>query len=213
MAMILSRASWSTNRNAMVIRRIENEHGCTLSSSDEMSTSGSSHAPPWLALQIKVEVAGLNFRMSIPRINAPTAQLIIRMRFILRGDDRLNFKLERVVALVGKYGEAVDPPDSRGAVRVRVVDNADDAAFARFDYFVGRRYVPHARHAEGSFNAAVGPDNERARAHAGGNQGRHHNIFAGRVSYDKVIAHIAILHRDCPEVVEWFRCDKQASGV
>src|SRR3989344_4754100 len=133
MAMILSRASWSPNRNAMVIRRIENEHGCTLSSSDEMSTSGSSHAPPWLALQIKVEVAGLNFRMSIPRINAPTAPLIIRIRFILRGNDRLNFKPQFVAGRVGKYREAVDPPDPGGAVRVRVVDNADTAALARLD--------------------------------------------------------------------------------
>src|SRR3989338_9886893 len=202
MAMILSRASWSPNRNAMVIMRIENEHGCTLSSSDEMSTSGSSHAPPWLALQIKVEVAGLNFRMSIPRINAPTAPLIIRIRFILRGNDRLNLKLKRIAALIGKYGEAVDPPDSRGAVRVRVVDNADGATLTCFNQFVGRRYVPHARHAEGPFDAAVGPDNERARAHAGGDKGWHHNIFAGRVGYGKVIAHVAVFHRDSAEVVE-----------
>src|SRR3989344_3494967 len=211
--MILSRASWSANRNAMVIRRIENEHGCTLSSSEEAKTSGKSHAPPPLAPHIKVAVAGLNLRMRIPIMNAPTAVAMIRMRFILRGDDRLNFKLECVAALVGKYGEAVDPPNSGGAVRVGVVDNADGAAFARLDQFISRRHIPHARHAEGPFGAAVRLDNECGRAHARGDQCGHHDVFASWVGYGEVVAHVAVLHRDSAEVVERLRRDKWASGI
>ena len=60
-------------RKAMVISKIENEHGCTLSKSDDIRTSGKSHAPPPLMFHIKVEVIGLNFRISIPRMNAHTA--------------------------------------------------------------------------------------------------------------------------------------------
>ena len=116
-----------------MISSIENEHGCTLSRSEETRTSGKSHAPPPLMFHIKVEVIGLNFRISIPRMNAHTAPPIIRMRFILWGNDRLNFKLERIAGRVGEYSEAVDTPDSCGAVRVWIVDNADNAAFAHLD--------------------------------------------------------------------------------
>ena len=48
-----------SNRNAIVMRRMENEHGCTLSSRDETTTSGRSQTPPLLAFQMIVEAVGL----------------------------------------------------------------------------------------------------------------------------------------------------------
>ena len=64
--------------------RIENEHGCTLSRSDEASTSGRSQMPPLLALQMNPDVAGLNFKMSIPRMNAPMMLPMITIRFMVQ---------------------------------------------------------------------------------------------------------------------------------
>src|SRR3989338_5980492 len=214
MAMILSRASWSPNRNAMVIRRIENEHGCTLSSSDEMSTSGSSHAPPPLALQIRVEVAGLNFKMRIPRMNAPTAPVMIRRRFMLRGDDRLNFKLERVAAPVGKHDEAVNCSDAGGAVRVGVVDDADGPALAGLAALVHRRHrAAVARHAEGPFGTTVRPHEKGDGAHAGSNHGLDGNVLIGRVGHGELFGDVAVPHRDSAEVVDRLGSGEQASGA
>ena len=52
----------------MVIRRIENEHGCTLSKMAAMRTRGRSQVPSLLKLQIIDEVAGLFLRIAMPAI-------------------------------------------------------------------------------------------------------------------------------------------------
>ncbi len=62
------------NRNAMVMRRMENEQGCTLSRSAEIRTSGRSQAPLLLKFQINEAVPELCLKRTIPTI--ATAMII-----------------------------------------------------------------------------------------------------------------------------------------
>jgi hypothetical protein len=50
---------------------MENEQGCTLSNSEDISTNGNSHAPPLLIFQMSGDVAGLNLRIITARIIQP----------------------------------------------------------------------------------------------------------------------------------------------
>src|SRR3989344_8993166 len=78
---ILGRVICIPKRNAIVIRRIEKEHGCTLSRRDATRTKGSSHAPPLLAFHVMADIAGKYFRMTIPIRAAPTiARIVIILR-------------------------------------------------------------------------------------------------------------------------------------
>src|SRR3989344_3177653 len=121
------------------MRRMENEHGCTLSRSEDMSTRGRSHAPPWLTAQMSVEVAGLNCRTSIPRMNTAAAPPMIRVCFISRCYERFYFKLKRAADGIGEGYEPVYAPDAGRTVCIRVVDNADGTTFARRNGLIRRR--------------------------------------------------------------------------
>src|SRR3989344_1134047 len=65
-------------RKAMVIRRIENEQGCTLSSNAEMRTIGKRRVPSPLKFQTKVLTPGRYLRSKIP----PIARLITEIETI-----------------------------------------------------------------------------------------------------------------------------------
>ena len=69
----------------MVMRRIENEHGCTLSNSEDISTNGNNHAPPLLIFQMREDVAGLNFNAMIARIKILTTLVMIISRLMITG--------------------------------------------------------------------------------------------------------------------------------
>src|SRR3989344_393811 len=163
---IFSRVICRPKRNAIVMRRIENEHGCTLSKSDEMSTSGKSQTPPPLTFQMSDDVAGLNFRTMTPRMNAPITPAMIRILRILWRYERLYLKLKRSAGGIGEHYESVNLPDAGRAVRIRVVNNADDAALAGLNCFIRGRNIAHSRHAKRSLNASRSRD-ECGSAHAG----------------------------------------------
>src|SRR3989344_4515335 len=127
-------------RNATVMRRIENEHGCTLSRAAAIRTSGRSQAPALLALQISVEVAGLNFRIRIPRMNAVTTPPMIRIRFMLGCYICLYLKLERSVFIVYEIDETIYGTDTGGSVRRRIEDNCNRACLASFNDFICFRH-------------------------------------------------------------------------
>src|SRR3989344_1200861 len=199
---ILSRESCSPKRNAIVMRRIENEHGCTLSRSDDMRTSGRSHAPPSLAAQMREEGPGLNFRTSTARMNTVTVPPIMRIRFILRGYVRLYCVHERAAGVIGECHKAVYATDAGRAVCVRVVDDADSAVFAGRNGFVGGRDIPHARHAERSLGSTVRPHQKGGRTHAGSKDGLNGYSFSRRVGHGELFGDVAVLHRDRTEVDE-----------
>ena len=67
----------------MVITRIEHEHGCTLSNSEDISTNGNSHAPPLLIFQMREDVAGLNFNAMIARMKILTTLVMIISRLMV----------------------------------------------------------------------------------------------------------------------------------
>src|SRR3989344_6237407 len=191
---IFSRESWRPKRNAIVMRRIENEHGCTLSRSDEMSTSGKSQTPPPLALQMSPDVARLNLRTMTPRMNAPITPAMIRIRFMSGCYERLYLKLKRSAGGIGEHYESVNLPDAGRAVRIPVVNNADDAALAGFNGFICGRDIPHSRHAERSFRAPVRLDDECSGAHAGSQHGFYGDVLVRRIGDSKFFGHVPILH-------------------
>src|SRR3989344_6259773 len=207
---IFSRESCNPNRKAIVMRRIENEHGCTLSRSDEASTKGSSHAPPLLALQMRAEVAGVNLRISIPRMKVATTPTIIRMRFILRSHIRLYLVHKRAPRSVVERYKPVYPPDTGRPVRIRVIDDADNAAFARGNSLVGGRDIPHPGHAERSFGTAVCLHEKCGRTHARSEHGLENDGLARGIGHGEFLGDVAVLHRDGAEVVEDRRCDEHA---
>ena len=66
------------NRNAIVMRRIENEHGWTLSRSAETKTRGRSHAPLLLKFHMNEDVSGVCYRMTMPMMaTAMTINVVI----------------------------------------------------------------------------------------------------------------------------------------
>src|SRR3989338_9845377 len=105
---IFFRVIWRPKRNAIVISRIENEQGCTLSRSDETRTSGRSHAPPALALQISDDVAGLHFKTSTTAMNSAMALPTIRIRRMLRRHVRPYLEFKRAAVFFSKRDQSVD---------------------------------------------------------------------------------------------------------
>src|SRR3989344_9383934 len=89
------------NRKAMVIRRIENEHGCTLSRRADMTTSGRSHVPPLLISQIIDEVTELFFKITNPTIATRTILIVIIIFFIqLWSYVNLNLEFNYIATLI-----------------------------------------------------------------------------------------------------------------
>jgi hypothetical protein len=66
----------------MVMRRIEKEHGCTLSKIADTNRSGRSQVPSLLIFQIIDEVAGLFLRTTTPTIATRTMLIVIISFFI-----------------------------------------------------------------------------------------------------------------------------------
>src|SRR3989344_244463 len=71
-------------RNAIVMRRIENEHGWTLSRTAERRTRGRSHVPLLLTLQKSCAVSGLYFKKTIAENEIVTIASKVRILFIRR---------------------------------------------------------------------------------------------------------------------------------
>src|SRR3990167_11494064 len=118
----------------------------------------------------------------------------LRIRFILRGHVRLYFVLECGAGVVGQRDESVYPPDAGRTVRIGVVDDADDAAFACPDGLVCRRNcAAMARHTEGTLCASVRPHDKGRRAHAGGEHPLESNCFSGRIGHGELFCDVAVL--------------------
>src|SRR3989338_9970432 len=161
-------------------------------------------------LQIKVEVAGLNCRTSTPRMNTATAPPMIMTRRILRGHVRLYFVLECGTGVVGQRDESVYPPDAGRAVRIGVVDDADDAALACPDGLVCRRgCAAMARQAKRPRCGSVRPHDKGRRAHAGGEHLLEGNCFSGRIGHCELFFDVAVLYRDRAEIIECFGRDER----
>ena len=134
---IFSRVNCIPKRNAIVIRRIENEHGCTLSRIAAISTSGKSQAPPLLKFQMIDEVAELFFRITIPTIIKDIIPIVIIIFFIqLWSDYGFNFKFKFVAILVFKINKSINHTDSGWAMRIWVIDDFNISRFSRFDSFI-----------------------------------------------------------------------------
>src|SRR3989344_5491005 len=190
---------------------------------------------------MRVEVPGLNFRMSTPRMNAATVPPMIkilteplltprlektkvlllffslstsslRIRFILRGHVRLYFVLECGAGVVGQSDESVYPPDASRTVRIGVVDDADDAALACPDGLVCRRNcAAMARHAKRPLCASVRPHDKGRCAHAGGEHRLEGNCFSGWIGHGELFYDVAVLHRDRAEIIERFGRDERSN--
>jgi hypothetical protein len=70
-------------RNAMVMSKIENEHGWTLSNSAENATKGKSHMPPPLMLQRKAENPELYLSVTTIIIASKITLILIMSFFIV----------------------------------------------------------------------------------------------------------------------------------
>src|SRR3989338_216766 len=208
---IFSRDNCNPNKNAIVMRRIENEQGCTLSRSDDMSTRGRSHAPPPLALQMSVDVAGLNLRIMIPRMNAPTTPAMMRSRFMLGGYERLYLEFKRAAHGVGQSYEPVYLPDAGGAMRIGVIHNADNTALAGLDELICRwNCTAVTCHSERPFGASIRPYDEGVRAHARREYGLNGNVVFRRIGHGEILRDYEVFHRDGAEVVERLGSDERA---
>src|SRR3989338_8183921 len=136
MSRILLRSSWSAKRKAIVIRRIDNEHGCTLSRSAEIETSGNIHVPPLLTLHSTSERPGLYFSTTIAASATATMPSVIRSRFILRGYVGFDLKLHRGTTWLREEDEAAAPAAPRRSMCIGVVHDGYLSRFASLDDFV-----------------------------------------------------------------------------
>src|SRR3989338_993011 len=207
---IFFRVIWRPKRNAIVISRIENEQGCTLSRSDETRTSGRSHAPPALALQISDEVAGLHFRMSTPRMKAAIAPPIMRILRILGRHVRPYLEFKRAAVFFSKRDQSVDPADASRPMRVRFKDDADRAALACLDELICWRHVSVAGHAERTFGRSVRTYQKGCRAHARRDYPGNHDVGACRIRHGKFFGDISFFHPYGSEIIGCLRSDKTA---
>ena len=108
----------------MVIRRIENEQGCTLSRRAEIKTSGRSQVPSLLILQIIDEVTELFLRMTMPTIAIRTILIIIIIFFIvLWSYIHLKLKFNYITVLVFKKNSAFNKADSSRTVGIGIIYN------------------------------------------------------------------------------------------
>src|SRR3989338_6328945 len=106
------------------MRRIENEQGCTLSSSAETNTSGRSQVPSLLRLQIMDEVTELFLRITSPTKTAKTMLIVIVIFFMaLWGYVYFELKFNYITVLVFKENRTLYQTDSGRAMSVWVIHN------------------------------------------------------------------------------------------
>src|SRR3989338_5303072 len=202
-ASILPLAICIPKRNAIVMRRMENEQGCTLSSRAETPTKGKSHFPPSDTLQMMLDVPGAYLRMTIPASASSTMPpQMSNLRIRLWRHIRLYLKLKLTAFVVDEIDEAVDRPAACGPVRIRVVDNSDRELPASRNDFICPRHGPAvAGHPEGAAARSVFHD-KGGRAHARSRERCECDVSVSRIHDLERFLHIAILHRDCAEIVQ-----------
>src|SRR3989344_1438997 len=168
-------------RNAMVIRRIENEQGCTLSRSAEKPTSGKSHTPSSLILQRKVENPELYFSATMKMMaQSATAPLIIIFLIVLGLYDSFYFKREFLTVAICKCHKSIYGTKASRSMSVRIIDHFNHTTLTDLNDFIGRRNRSSmSGHAERALNGFIQADNIRGCAHTGGDNRFYRDFLIG----------------------------------
>ena len=125
----------------MVIRRIENEQGWTLSKTAERSTSGRSHAPLLLTLQKSCVVSGLYFKNTIAASARMVMANMVMTLFIyaLGRNSRAYSKLKHGTFRVGERNSPIDCPHSSWPMSVWIIHDFYTHRCARLNNLICRR--------------------------------------------------------------------------
>src|SRR3989344_3219103 len=188
----------------MVMRSMENEHGCTLSRSAETKTSGRSQAPLLLKLQITDDVAVLFLRNIIQIMTAmTTANIMVILFILLRSYHCFYFKLKCSVLYVGHIDKPVYHANSGRTMSIRVIDHLDIHGISGFYNLVRRNVITHPLHTKRSF-LSIGAFNVSGSTHTRSINRLNFDVFSRRVCYFECMADQTVRHRYFTEIVDSF---------